>query len=284
MASLRNLLGKFQQVTSTEIESGEVNLEASLPGETIILMSHCQSSPGCCDTRGGEYMTWCVPADATSARFLVWGGGGGGAGACCCQQGVPGGSGAFARNDISVTGGDCYELCVGDGAQCTECCRGCQGGTSYVLGAGLNNFCAEGGFGGKTCCFVYWRTPCSLSDCCFWYMNNCDKAQFNGAACGAEGVLGYAFTLCGCNDNNCYWKQALAYPAGIVNKQGGNTILRNMGNACNNEWLMCTAVTGMSTSQGSQQVGLGGPSATSCGGGNCYGYRGGPGMIKISYR
>ena len=284
MARLRDLFDKYGAIIQSDINAGEVNLGIAYSGTNITLMPHCQNVPGCCDARGGEYMTWCVPTGVTSATMHLWGGGGGGAGACNCQQGVPGGSGAHAKKAISVTAGDCYELCVGWGAECATCCEGNRGGTSYITGGGLDGFCAEGGYGGKTCCYVYWRSCCSLSTCGYWYMDVENVADYAGADSGALGVRGFAFTLCGCNDNSCYWKQAMPYPGGLVNKLGGTTVQKVQGNACNNEWLMCNAVTGIGGACNNQVVGLGGPSATSCGGGCCYGYRGGPGMIKITYR
>lgn len=284
MARLRDLFGKFEAITQSDLDQGAVDLSIQYSGSVMTLMPHCQNQPGCCDQRGGEYMTWCVPSGVTTAIIQLWGGGGGGAGACCCQQGVPGGSGAYAKTCLSVTAGDCYELCAGWGAECSVCCEGCVGGTSYVLGTGLTNFCAEGGAGGKTCCYVYWRTCCSLSTCGYWYMDNCTKAQFYGADCGAEGVLGYAFQLCGCNDNSCYWKQGIPYPGGLTNELGGTSVVRVLGNACNNSFAFCAAVSPNGGAYGSQTVGQGGVSATSCGGSCCYGWRGGPGMIKISYR
>lgn len=284
MARLRDLFGKFESVTQTDVDSGEADLTIQYSGTAITLMPHCQNQPGCCDTRGGEYMLWCVPSGVTTATMFLWGAGGGGAGACACQQGVPGGSGAHAKKQISVTAGDCYELCAGFGAECSVCCEGCTGGDSYIIGTNLTNFCAEGGRGGKSCDCVYWRTCCSLSTCGYWYMDNCTKAQFYGADSGAEGVLGFAFQLCGCNDNTCYWKQALAYPGGITNKLGGNTVMRNLGNACNSEFIMCAAVTGIGGGPDNRTIGLSGPTATSCGGDCCFGRGGGPGMIKITYR
>jgi hypothetical protein len=284
MAGLRDLFGKYEAIIQSDIDAGEVDLGIAYNGTNITLMPFCQNVPGCCDARGGEYMTWCVPTGITQADMFLWGGGGGGAGACNCQQGVPGGSGAHAKKTINVNAGDEYELCVGWGAACTTNCVGEQGGKSYIIGTGLDNFCAEGGFGGKTCCYVYYRSECTISTCGYWYMDNCNKAEYFGADTGALGVLGFAFTACGCNDNNCWWKQALAYPGGITNKLGGNSVQRNLGNACNNEFLLCNAITGAGGACNNQVVGLGGPSATSCGGSCCYGFRGGPGMIKITYR
>jgi len=284
MATLRTYFGKFESITQSAIESGEINTNLQYNGEKITLMPYCQSTANCCDTNKGEYMTWCVPTGVSFARMLLWGGGGGGAGACCCQQGVPGGSGAFARQDITVSPGELYTLCAGFGGECTASCKGDSGTASFIVGEGLNNFCAEGGDGGKTCCEAYHQVNCSLNACGYWYMDNCNKAQFFGALCGAEGVLGYAFSLCGSGDNVCYWKQAVPYPGGLINKNGGTTILRNQGRACNNRFIKCIANTGLSSSYYNRTVGQGAPSSTACGGGCCCGTWGNPGMIQINYR
>lgn len=284
MANLRTYFEKFESITQSAIDSGEIETGFQFDGTKITLMPFCQDKPNCCDEKGSEYMLWCVPSDVSQARFYAWGGGGGGAGACNCMQGVPGGSGAFARNDIQVSSGDCFDICVGFGGECSESCQGSAGSASYVLGPGLDNFCAEGGYGGKTCCCAYHQETCSLVACGFWYMDNCTKAEFYGAQCGAKGVLGFAYSLCGQGDNECYWKVAIPYPGGIVNKQGGVTMVRNLGRACDNDGLICLTNSGLSNSNYNRVVGQGAPSATACGGGCCRGIFGNPGMIQINYR
>jgi len=282
MAGLRTYFGKFDTVTQSEVDAGEVAIAFQYSGNIITLMPFCQDTPGCCDTRDGEFMRWCVPTGTTEATFYLWGGGGGGGGARCCQQGVPGGSGAFAEKTIAVDAGDCYVVCVGFGGRCSEICQGCRGCCSYILGNRLDCFHAEGGFGGKTCCFAYPRSCCTAVTCPFWYLDNCNQATFNDADKGALGVLGYVYSFTECNTSMCCFKQALPYPGGLNNKQGGHNIMRNQGCACNNEWIHCAA--SWSGQETSQAVGMGGPSATACGGGCCYGWRGGPGMVKLTYR
>ena len=64
-------------------------------------------------TVGGiDRMHWAVPTGSRIATFEIWGGGGNGGGARCCQQGIPGGSGAYARKTIKVTPGDTYVFCT----------------------------------------------------------------------------------------------------------------------------------------------------------------------------
>jgi len=59
---------------------------------------------------------------------------------------------------------------------------------------------------------------------------------------------------------------------------------QTMGNACNNEWSRCVRGNlGWATGQSGHLPGVGGPSATSCGGGCCYGYPGAAGLVRITY-
>jgi hypothetical protein len=129
---------------------------------------------------------WTVPSGISTATFHLWGGGGSGAPSYQCQQGVGGGSAAYAYKSVSVTPGDVYTLCL-DGAE-RHCCTRffCSDGTTvltdqgdqsithgergmkaYVLGTGLDNFCAEGGNPG-------------IARCCGWASSN------NGQGYGGE--------------------------------------------------------------------------------------------------
>ena len=111
------------------------------------------------DVIGSCACTWVVPAGITKATFEIWGGGGAGVAQCCCyctQGGGGGYSGGYALKSVTVTPGDSYTVCAGAGgagAYCQSACFSCRGCTSYVTGAGLTNFCAEGGCGKSfTCC------------------------------------------------------------------------------------------------------------------------------------
>lgn len=290
MASLRSLLDKFDQITNLDIATGAVT-PTYWNGEQWTHAAYCGGELGCCDVYNrGVVCNWCVPSDVSCITFHVWGAGGGGAGGCCCQQGVPGGSGAYAKKTITATPGDCYNLCAGwNGICCSNTCQGCRGCMSYVTGNGLTNFCAEGGHGGKTCCFVYWQTCCSGFTCGYWYMNNCNTAPFYGADEGAVGIPGFAYSYCGCNDASCWWKQAVPYPGGIVNKCGGHVHVRTQGNACTSGHSTCLvgSMPGAGGSTLSHTPGTGGLSSTSCGGACCHGtsqMAWGPGLVKIDYR
>lgn len=129
---------------------------------TFVYQTSC-----CCPA--GMCCAWTVPNGVTSVVFEIWGGGGGGggslAGMCdCCAKTGPGGGGGYAMRTISVTPGDTYTVCAGNGgmadsattggvffgAPCSPGAyqQGCAGNTSFVLGTNLSNFCATGGCGG----------------------------------------------------------------------------------------------------------------------------------------
>lgn len=104
---------------------------------------------------------WCVPSCCVcKVQFEVWGGGGGGGGSCCCMSGVNGYSGQYnkftvcaATQGVNQLDACCYVMCAG-----TVTCRhpgngGFDGCKSYVVGPGLDNFCACGGCHGYACCF-----------------------------------------------------------------------------------------------------------------------------------
>ena len=183
---------------------------------------------------GAGVHSWKVPSGASLATFEIWGGGGGGAAAFCCQQGIPGGSGAYAYKSIKVTPGDCYVFC-----NCLNhhCCNngpqaarvyGKRGGTTSVKGPGLTNFCAEGGNPGVTCCWFFQTYRHNE------YMYMCDllgrqiedsdsdvmrRARFFGTNHGARGNVGFAQTGC-CGSswtaaNFCGMKTATPFPGGL---------------------------------------------------------------------
>ena len=113
-------------------------------------------TPGC--------SVFTVPAGITSLTFEIWGAGGGGGAHCCCDcyhGGPPGAGGGYSSISIATTAGCTYTVCVGAGGMvscvgsCTLhwCCFGQAGGTTYVTGYNLSNFCATGGGGGVNDCY-----------------------------------------------------------------------------------------------------------------------------------
>lgn len=119
------------------------------------------SGYNCCS----ECLVWKPPAGTTFLKFEVWGGGGGGAGACCCTWGHPAGSGAYAYKCICSYGedlGGCvYEFCIGRQSPRSPKCIGTKGFKTFIVGYGLENFCAEGGGPGYS---IYSGTGLCLCD------------------------------------------------------------------------------------------------------------------------
>ncbi len=281
MANLRTLLTKFNDRVSSSTAS------TNPTGCMFHFIGNCNYTP---DGNYGNHCMdrWRVPTGATCVTFEIWGGGGGGAGGCCCMQGQPGGSGAYAKKTIAATTDWCYGLYPAYPTDCSATCCGIIGCNTYVSGCNLSNFCANGGCGGKTCCFTFWGNyNCAGNNngyvyLCYDGVNNC--ACYYGADSGAPGRPGFLWSQCSCA--SCYWKYAVPYPGGLTNKCGGFVMLRVQGNACNQEWIKCINTAGGYYSQSDRAFvpGAGGISATSCGGGCCYGFPGNNGMVRITYR
>lgn len=255
-------------------------------GCTLTFARWCQYTPDD-NYANGCMCFWCTPTGTTSITFEIWGGGGGGAGGCCCQQGQPSGSGAYARKTVTGTlGGCCYQMCIGNPTDCSATCCGIIGCNTLITGYGLTNFCAEGGFGGKTCCYTFWGNyTCAGNNngnvrLCY---TETDCRCYYGADFGSPGRPGYLWAQCSCYP--CNWKAAIPYPGGLVNEGGGYVLLRTQGEACNNEFLRCLSSFGFQFDASNNFApGMGVSSATSCGGSCCYGLGGSPGMIRITYR
>lgn len=122
--------------------------------------------------------TWTVPDGVTCLTFEIWGGGGAGSPTCCCTcyGGLAGDGGAYSIKTLAVTPGTVYTYNVGKGG-CGNACYfndnacGCGGGTTYITGTGLTNFCASGGAGGQWCN----ANPC-----------NCAKHQVGAVSYGGD--------------------------------------------------------------------------------------------------
>lgn len=294
MATLRDLLyvgdnnrHTYDVNTDATVFTNNYNLQPQ--GCTFIFQRWCGYTPDNA-YNSGCMCNWCIPSGTLCCvTFEIWGGGGGGAGACCCMQGTPGGSGAYAKKTIVGTSlaGCKYQLCVGLTTDCAINCCGILGCPTYITGYGLSNFCAEGGYGGRNCCFTHWGNYFCAGNNNGYVVNfgfSCTDCRcYYGADCGAPGRQGFMWSQCSCN--SCWWKYILPYPGGLVNEGGGYTTIRVQGHACINEWMKCVPSIGYSTDpNGNFMPGLGGISATSCGGGCCYGFAGTGGMIRITYR
>lgn len=286
MATLRSLLtgagggGTISNIGHTSL------VHRQKPGKELLFLGMCGNAQDQNYCRN-IMCNWKVPPDTSCITFEIWGGGGGGAGSCCCAWGIPGGSGAWAKKTITGDLGGCdYVMYAGFQACCSPvmACgyRGCQ---SYVTGFGLSNFCAEGGFSGRTQCFTFWGNfNCAGNNngnvrLCY---TETDCRCYYGADEGSPGRPGYLWAQCSCNP--CNWKYIVPFPGGLVNKGGGFTATRVQGNACNQEWLKCIPSIGYSLDTNYNFLpGRGGMSATSCGGGCCYGFSGNPGFARITY-
>ena len=292
--NLRDLLGF---VTSDSLEG------LSAPDATTKLANlpsngYCvHYMVGACGSTCQEFTTsynyyrhpqWCVPVGVCDVIFELWGAGGGGGSSCCCSRGIPGGAGAYAwkrlQCDKNVLQNCVYDVNIGTpgcgrtGGQC-----GYAGGSTYITGPNLSNFCAKGGNGGCSCCFqccCTWRHMCLSScpgGCCVTYC---------GADGGANGVNGAAYLFC--YNQHCYNKQHIPYPAGLVNGKGGwmtGVQCENSGcGYCLLHWATAQLGWGGSFSDHNFVPGVGGPSGWTCGGGCCHGQNGTSGMVRINYK
>jgi len=140
----------------------------------------------------GQYCAWTVPSGVSSVTFELWGGGGGGAATSttcdCCARAMSGGGGGYSMVTIPVTGGDTYIVCAANGG-CTGSgtgwgseesfnSNGYNGGTSFISGTNLSNFCAGPGVGG-----------------CLSGLGNCYRA----CGCNSQhGGMGYGGQLMQC--------------------------------------------------------------------------------------
>lgn len=291
MANLRDLLGI---VTTDSIKglsaSDPVTKLPAYPSrdyEVMYITAQCGATCDGYTSNYGyyDYPDWKVPANTTEIIFEIWGGGGAGGAGCCCTRAVPGGSGAYAWKKLTgsqVVPGCSYSMEIAQPSARTGNSCGDPGKKTYITGFGLSNFCAEGGHGGCSCCFMCcctWATLCCV--CC-----NGPCALYYGADGGAYGNPGAGSMWC--ESNHCWNKQMLPYPGGLVNGKGGwlpTTQCADTGcGYCNYHFGVAQLGWGGSYSDKNYVPGVGAPSAWVCGGGCCYGQMGNPGMIRISYK
>jgi hypothetical protein len=290
MANLRDLLGREFDSTVLDTAATFGSYDKVRDGKVFNFAPYCNLE--CDSSYRGYYMEyWCVPCGTTQITFELWGGGGSGGGGCCCMQGIPGGSGSYVRKTLQypeIQGGWCYYLKVAEPTCCSACCCGIRGCKSYITGCNLSNLCADGGLPGKTCCYAFWDTTFRCQDRV--YFNGCggwDPATDCACSYGGDEMIpgrpGF-FRIYNTADN-CYAKIGLKYPAKLVDDKGGYMMSNNSGNACLNQRTLCqgTMPWAFSSNCNPTLPGVGGVSATSCGGGCCYGWRGMGGFIKITY-
>jgi hypothetical protein len=176
MANLRDLVSYTDQQQIAAFQTAGISTvpstPISFPGseyQQIQFRTHCAVNR----FRYFECYLWKPPAGTTFIKFEIWGGGGGGPGTCCCMWGSPGGSGAYAYKCICTgfdLGGCTYEICVASASCCSPTNAGFRGCKSFVVGYGLQNFCAEGGYGGASFCAncmgAGWENYCVINYCC----------------------------------------------------------------------------------------------------------------------
>ena len=99
----------------------------------------------------------------------------------------------------------------------------------------------------------------------------------------SKGNPGFFYNAC--DGNNCWAKGMMPVPAGLISNMGAYITQNHQGNACLHEYMYCTGTTpwAYNINCNATLPGVGSPSATACGGGCCYGYRGGGGLIRITY-
>ena len=285
--NLRELLGREFASTIDQTIAENTSLERNHEGRVFLFAPYCNL--GNCESNYWEYCIqhWCVPCGTTQATFELWGGGGSGGGACCCMQGVPGGAGSYVRKTLQypeIQGGWCYQLCVASPTCCSRCCCGITGCKSWVTGCNTSNLCADGGLPGKTCCWAFWNSTYRCQDKVTLGRNlHTDGSQSYGGDCMIKGKPGFFYNAC--DGNNCWAKGMMPVPAGLISNMGAYITQNHQGNACLHEYMYCTGTTpwAYNINCNSTLPGVGSPSATACGGGCCYGYRGGGGLIRITY-
>ena len=288
MAGIRNLLGR--EFTSTVGGLGTTT-EPIHDGKVWVFMDmnrncYCQCANTNCICR------WCVPCGTTRATFEIWGGGGAGAGSCCCMSGIPGTTGAYSVKTLSypdIEGGYCYSMCVGTATCNTSSQRGCRGCKTYITGCNLTNFCADGGFGGCTCCGI-WQTAGNYAldriDFCSGSESDClgYGPLAYGGDCNIQGRPGFIRSQC--QGSSCAVKAMLPYPPRIIDHSGGWSTTHYCTNTTCGELNHCFINMPFSGDPWCYSMGIpgfGNASAISCGSSCQCGTPGPGGMIRITY-
>ena len=291
MAGIRNLLGKEFK---SSVSALGTTVEPIHDGKVWIYMDMQRSC--CCQCANTNCICrWCVPCGVTKVTFEIWGGGGGGAGACCCMNGIPGTTGAYSRKTLTypeIEGGYCYSMCVATATSNTNSFRGRRGCTTYITGPGLTNFCAEGGYGGCSCCGI-WSTTSNYSQDCITFASA-------GGDPSAGDCLGYGPPAYGGDENirgrsgwiraqcqsNCAVKAMLPYPPRLIDHSGGWTTTHYCTCATCGEQNHCFfnhPWSGDPWCYSSGIPGFGNASAITCSSSCNCGTPGSGGMIRITY-
>ena len=265
----------------------------------------------CACNYGANWVSWCVPPGISTATFHIWGAGGYPGGGNGCGVGIPSSSGAYAYKSISVTPGECYAAHVGVKRCCfaynvdwqAGTCRDSDHGTTYVVGTGLTNFCAEGGYhSGFVCCDAA-DFASTLFDSATPYYTCGDSAGGPNRACyygadnGVRGEKGYVTTnSLGINTALCnmrYWTPlpgCSSYSklgghvqvASCVNDYNPVQSYRNLGINMDQGYCVGVGITG-AVAQNWEMAGMGAPGFNVCGGTTRCGGLNNAGKIRILF-
>ena len=235
-----------------------------------------------CVSTSDTTCNWTVPAGVCRVTFEIWGGGGGGGTkgtSCnCCDRGGSGSGGGYSKKTVNTVPGTTYSIVAGKagtdgsyGSVVQRCCNGITGGTSYITGSGLTNFCAEGGLGGLS----DFNTVCySICGCNFNSRTPGNGFGGDTVAQGSYGIVGIG------GGQNAY---DIMIQAGGAGGPGGGAGGHNMsggycsggGCAVATEWHMHGRVPGGG--------GAGSGCWYCCECNALASGRGAPGMVKITY-
>lgn len=231
----------------------------------------CANNGGCVCQACGRCCQWTVPSNTSSATFEIWSGGGGaaGGGCCnCCLNHISGAGGNYAIKTIEVSPGSNYTVCAGGSWPCNKAVTtgtasmGCR---SFVEGPGLDNFCTNGGCGGRT---MFGAFPDRISSGCA----NCGVCGIYGADFGIMGTVGgvWASGYHHCHNKGSYTGQApfVGKVQGIAANGDANCVC-----GCYNNWPAGGAQSGTSQFYNND-------ASMCCAGGAG---QGGSGMVKITY-
>lgn len=266
-----------------------------------------------------QYMNWCVPNSCIcKVQFELWGGGGGGGGSCCCMTPWPAHAGQYAKctvcaadRGISALDNCCYILCVASGTCRYPASGGFDGCKSFIIGPGLDNFCACGGCYGGSCCFGHagYSGGCQTRMTSTWISGgpswpNCRwrqdqllypcNANFAScyAACKAKGkdfwgnIDGAVQSDCTDCGNWCNMKHYTPYSAHVSARYGTYIIQRQFTMAtCGRDPTLWD--TGNNNGDSGDcfrngPPGKGGQSSSTFGGGCCCGSEGAYGLVKVT--
>ena len=215
---------------------------------------------------GGRCCLWTTPAGATSITFEMWGAGGDGQGARCCERaGTMPTGGSYALKTIDTVEGCQYTICAA-GTGCQGCCCGITSRAfpSYVVDvtAASTIACAVGGNGG---CSQMLRGGFCYGYICCWGM-------LSGTGLGDVVIDGTG----GTSIINCYCRSDIyMFVPGGVGSDRMTAAFCAKEPSGSGEYHMCSPPSG---------YGGAGTPGRACGGGYCYGQRGGYGVVKVSYQ